>query len=183
MSEQIGIKSCVLRYFDRTHCDLETVCQLQELSPKFLSLAWKQTTSSMSMWGEMERTSSVTFRKWLYTVTGWTTSRWNSGISNLFAVPDWSTVCLLLCILLLPWAHTETVQIKEGANVQCCNMILNKIIHDFSFGLLCKIPSSYDRVRARNAFILNPHRRGLSRVKDSYKLWLVGAGQRNTIQK
>lgn len=26
--------------------------------------------------------------------------------------------CLLLCILLLPWAHTETVQIKEQHNVQ-----------------------------------------------------------------
>lgn len=64
------------------------------------------------------------------------------------------TVCLLLCIHVLPWAHKITVQIKEQANVQCCNKILNKIIHDFSFGFLVKIPRSYDRLRARGAFIL-----------------------------
>lgn len=38
-----------------------------------------------------------------------------------------AAVSLLLCILLLPWAHEETVQIKEQANVQCCNKVLNKI--------------------------------------------------------
>lgn len=77
-----------------------------------------------------------------------------AGPDKIQEYPISSTVSLLLCILLLPWAHKETVQIKEQANVQCCNKILNKIVHDFSFGFLDKMPWSCDRLRARDAFIL-----------------------------
>lgn len=99
------------------------------------------------MWREMERTSWKHFSA----VSGWVTFSWSSAISVLFSVSDCSTVCLLLCIPLLPWAHTETEQMKEEANVRCCKEILNKIVHDFSFD---RTPSSHDTERARKAFIL-----------------------------
>lgn len=124
-------------------CDDLAVAGVFAAKSKLLSPAW----NTLSSWEQIEKTSCITIWKHLYVIAGWITSRWNSGISNLLRVPDWYAVCTLGCSLICTVSVCAQGNRRMQSSRQCCNKILNKILHDFSFD---EIPSSYDRRRTKN---------------------------------